>query len=215
MALSACTVAIPLSLWKQAVVTVRGLSSKQYRVAEARLRAAAQQTLPHEELALQVAQQLAPRTSQSVVLVTKPPIPDADHEPTLVQCMARGTMAWLPRGETSGSYLAAQGVDQALEIHVVSAALQGKDGINPPLAVCVEAKATLYRVRDGAELYACPVHYRSESRTFVEWADGDARLFRQELQRCYQQMGNCLVDQLVARRVLAPGRAEQPTLANK
>lgn len=212
--LSACAAAIPFSLWKQAAAAVCGLSAKQYRVAEAQLSAAAQQTRLHEELAVQVAQQLAPRTSQQVVLVSKPSNPEIDQEPTLLRCMARGTMAWLPRGETSGSYLAAQGVDTALEIHVVSAALKGKSGINPPLAVCIDAKATLFRVRDGAELYTCPIHYRSENRKFVEWAAGDARLFREELKRCYQQMGNSLVEQLVARRVLAPGRTHQPTIAN-
>jgi hypothetical protein len=212
--LSACAAAIPISLWKQAVAGMRGLSSKHYRRAEAQLSAAAQQTLPHEELAFQVAQQLAPRTSQAIALVRKPSIPEIDKEPTLMRCMARGTLAWLPSGETSRSYLATQGVDTALEIHVVSAALKGNNGINPPLAVCLEAEATLFRVRDGAELYSCPVQYRSESRKFVQWAAEDARLFREELKRAYQQMGNSLADQLVARKVLPLTPTQQPTLAH-
>jgi hypothetical protein len=40
--LSACAVAIPLSLWKQTVAAVRGVSSKQYLTAEAQLSAVAQ-----------------------------------------------------------------------------------------------------------------------------------------------------------------------------
>src|SRR5437899_5232013 len=182
--LSACAVAIPLSIWKQTVAAVRGVSSKQYHNAEAQLSAVARAGLPHEELAHQVAQQLAPRTAQPVVLVRKPPIAQTEDEATVMRCMARGTLAWLPPDQTPVSYLLAQGTDTALEIHVLSAALKGKSGINPPLAFCVEAQTTLYRVRDGAEIYSFPIFYRSEGRKFVDWAAHDAKLFRQELARC-------------------------------
>jgi hypothetical protein len=211
--LSACAAAIPLSLWKQTVAGIRGLSSKQYLSAESQLSAAAQAGFPHEELANQVAQQLAPRTAQPVVLVRKPPIAEAEDEPTVMRCMARGTLAWLPPGQTPAGYLAAQGNDTALEIHIVNAALKGKRGINPQLALCVEAQATLYRVSDGAEIYSFPILYRGEGRKFVDWAANDAKPFREELKRCYRQMGDALVDQLVARGVLAPSKAPQPTLA--
>jgi hypothetical protein len=211
--LSACAAAIPLSLWKQTVAAVRGLSSKQYQHAEAQLSAAARAGLPHEELANQVAQQLAPRTAQPVALVRKPPIAETEDESTVMRCMARGTLAWLPPGQTPTSYLEAQGTDSALEIHVLSAALKGKSGINPPLAVCVEAEATLYRVRDGAEVYSFPILYRSEGRKFVDWAANDAKLFREELNRCYQKMGDALVEKLVERGVLTPNKTPRPTLA--
>jgi hypothetical protein len=100
-----------------------------------------------------------------------------------------------------------------LEIHVVSASLKGKSGINPALAVCIEAQATLYRVRDGAEIYSCPILYRSEAHKFVNWAAKDAKLFRGELARCYRQMGDALVEQLAGSGILTPNKPPQPTLA--
>lgn len=212
---AACGVAIPMSLWKQTAAAVRGLSQKEYFAAEAQLSMAAQETLPHEELALEVVQQLAPRVTQPVALVRRPPVNQSDQDPELMHCLAHGTLARLPEGETPRSYLVSQGTATALEIHVVSAALEGKSGINPPLALCVEAQATLYRVSDGAELYSCPIQYKSESRKFVEWAAGDSKLFRQEVRRCYRQMGSVLVEALVDLRVLTPEKTPQPILANK
>ena len=103
----------------------------------------------------------------------------------------------------------------ALEIQVRSAALKGKGTVNASLALCVEAQATLFRAEDGAELYSCPVHYRSEERQFTQWAAHDAQLFRQELQRCYQDVGASIVDQLVARGLIAPDRAPHSIVAKQ
>jgi hypothetical protein len=87
--------------------------------------------------------------------------------------------------------------DTALEIRVVRAALTGKPGPNSPLALCVEAHATLVRSRDQQELYSCPVQYRSRERKFANWAAQDARQFRQELALCYGQMSAAIVQRLV------------------
>ncbi len=102
-----------------------------------------------------------------------------------------------------------------LEIRVRRAALVGADGVNPPLALCVEAEATLFRAKDGAELYSCPVHYRGEKRKFTEWAAKDARLFRQEVQRSYREISTIIVDQLTAQGLVPPGHAPQPILARE
>ena len=104
--------------------------------------------------------------------------------------------------------------ETALEIQVLSASLRGKEGINPRLALCVQAQATLWRVSDGRPLGCFPVHYRSTERKFVDWAAHDARRFRQELEQCYRALGRALVDQIVPPGLLVPDRAQQPTLAD-
>jgi hypothetical protein len=100
-----------------------------------------------------------------------------------------------------------------LEIRVLSAVLKGKDRVNPPLALCVEAQATLVRTQDGQELYSCPVHYRSAPRKFTEWGAHDAELFHQEMEKCSRELGGAIVDQLVSRRLITPDPAPYPTLA--
>jgi hypothetical protein len=70
----------------------------------------------------------------------------------------------------------------------------GNEGINPSLALCVEAEARWIRTRDGREVYACPIFYRSEQRKFTEWAAHDAQLFHEELQRSYRDVGAAMVE---------------------
>jgi hypothetical protein len=215
VALPAAAVATPISLWKQGAAMARGLSPKTVQEADAKLSEAANQTKPHQELAFQVARQLAPQTSQPVMLVRQPLPPGAEEDAALMQCAARGTLASLTGGQTASGYLLSQGADTALEIHVQSAVLGGDGGINPKLALCVEARATLLRSRDGQRLYSCPVQYRSQGRKFTEWAAQDAKLFRKELHKCYRDLSAAMVDRLVRRGVVPPDHKPQPTFAGK
>src|SRR5260370_21642785 len=126
-----------MSLWKQMAGAVRGLTSSRYRAADQLLTAAARETQPHQELAYQVALHLAPRTAQPVVLVKQYLPASPENETALRKCAAHGPLAWLPQGQTAENYLVGQGAETALEIHVLSAALTGQDGVNPPLALSV------------------------------------------------------------------------------
>jgi hypothetical protein len=63
----------------------------------------------------------------------------------------------------------------------------------------------LLRGDDGREMYSCPVHYCGPARKFTAWAANDAKLFREELQRCYGELSGTVIDQMVARRLIAPG----------
>jgi len=98
---------------------------------------------------------------------------------------------------------------------VIIAALSGAEGVNPSLALNVQAQATLYRVRDGVEMYRCPIKYRSKGFQFTEWAANDARLFRREMRACYEQMSQAVVDQLVLRGMVQPGQLPQEVFASK
>jgi hypothetical protein len=215
ISLPSIAAAIPVSLWKQGKAIVCGLTEREFSKADAQMTAAVRETRPHEDLANQVARQLEPRTSQPVMLVNKPLPPGGEEECAVMQCVARGTLAWLPEGQTPASYLAGQAVDTALEIQVVSATLVAKDGVNPPMALCVEAEARLLRARDSQEIYSCPIRYRSQERKYVQWAAHDAQLFRQELQACYCELGTIIVNQLVSRRLVAPDGAPYPIVAGK
>ena len=102
-----------------------------------------------------------------------------------------------------------------LEIHVDRAALAGDGGVNPPLAFCLEGRVTFVRVLDGAELYSCPVQYQSEKRSFTKWAAHDARLFREELERCYHDVGSAIADRVISRDRPGATTSPPPALANK
>jgi hypothetical protein len=213
VALPACAVATPISLWKQGAALVCGLSPRTIQDADAKLSKAANETKPHEALAFQVAQQLAPQISEPVMLVRQPLPPGGEEDAALMQFVSHGTLASLTGGQTAGGYLLSQGADTALEIHVQNAMLAGNEGINPKLALCVEARATLLRSRDGQQLYSCPVQYRSQGRSFTEWAAHDAKPFREELQKCYRGLAAAMVDQLVARGLVPHDRTPEPTFA--
>ena len=97
---------------------------------------------------------------------------------------------------------ASEGPGTILEVSVAALGLAGPVGVNPPLALVVEGCARLIRNEDGAELYALPpsgthpLVFVSPSRKFVEWAEQDARLFREELGRAYTTLAEKIVEEL-------------------
>src|SRR5262249_16683665 len=150
--------------------------------------AASHETQPNREVAEQVAMQITPHAAQPVLLVKNPLLRGGDFSPSPVVAP--------PPAERQA--------ETTLDIQVATAALEGDGGVNPALALCVEAEARLIRLSDGAELYSCPVHYRSEQRKFTRWAAHDAQQFRQELQRCYREVSATIVNDLVARGFVSP-----------
>lgn len=204
--LSACTAAIPMSLWKQTVGMVCGMTEKQFRDADAKLTAAAHEVQPQLELAQEVSVQLAPRAAQRVVLV---------KEPVAIGQLSRNTATTSERVVRLATSTVPGDLRTVLEIQVGRAALTGAGGVNPSLALCVEAEATLLRVEDGLELYRCPVHYRGEKRKFDQWAASDARLFREELQQCYREVSRTIVARLVDEEIVTPERGPRSILAKQ
>ena len=213
VAVPASVAVIPLSMWKQGVALVRGVSAGKVQAAEAKLSEAAMGVKPHQALALQVAQQLAPHTSQPVMLVKDPLESGTGTDAVLRQPASRGMAARLPAGLTPVSHTVSQPPGTVLQIHVEQAALTGPEGVNPKVAFCIEAQATLVRSCDGRQLGSWPVKYRSERRKFTAWAANDARLFQAEQQQCWRELGSTIVDQLVARGLVPPDRRPQATLA--
>jgi hypothetical protein len=191
--------AVPGGIWKQIVAVVRGRSERRVHAEEQQLLAAAVIGKPTVLLANQVAQQLAPNTSQPVLLAVDPSPYDPAAPPNLV-LYPTGR----PKPELVQTRFRTPPPGTALEIHVLNAELSGKEGINPPLALRFEAKATLYRTADGRQLYSCPVFYRSTERPFKVWASAKGQLFYDELSRAYADMGNAIARQLLSQGVVAP-----------
>ena len=199
--LMAMTTAIPMSLYGQTKGVVRGLSNKRFRSADARLTTAAQPARPPQQIAKQVAKTLSLETSQTVVLVEEPLPWGDEHDLASIQRALQSARTGVLHPQLVEDKPPQQGcleTDLALEIHLVSAALEGKEGINPPLAVCVELKAQLVRLIDGQELYTCVLQYRSREHSFTQWAAKDARLFHKELEQCYQLLSRTVVNNLTS-----------------
>jgi hypothetical protein len=210
--LTACAVAIPLSVFGQTEAIIRGLSPAKLKEADAKMTAAVRETKHHEEIAAVVAQQLAPHLAGPVMLVERP-APTRRNGLAGMVTNARRVPVSLAGFRPVANDSRGRGADVALDIHVVNAALKGDDGINSPLALCIEAEARWIRTSDGQEVYSCPVSYRSEKHKYTEWAAHDAQLFREELQRSYREVGTAMGDHLVSRQIIVPERAPPPTLA--
>ncbi len=180
------------------VGAAKGVPLAKFAQADRVLSQAVFESNLQEGLRKQILRHAQERTARSIVLVQKPFPAGAEQEFRQMACVMAGTLAWLPRGQSARDYLANQGIDTILEIQLLHPGLKGKGGINPSLALCVEVRASLLRVRDGAELYSFPVKYRSRPRKFTTWAANSAGPFREELERCYQTVSERIADQLFA-----------------
>jgi hypothetical protein len=209
----ACLAAVPVGLWEQAAVLVRGVPSGELEAADARLRKAARQAQPEAALAKEMARVLAPETAEPVMLARADALSPSQATPVWVKCAAGGPAGEKANGQSASHLPGSEPPEISLEIRVSQAALSGKPGINPPLALRVQAQATLVRARDGQELYSCPVQYRSTERKFTDWAAHDARLFRQELDQCYRQMAASLAERLVNGGLVPANRIPADVLA--
>jgi len=101
------------------------------------------------------------------------------------------------------------GADTILEVSVRKlrfASYQG--GVDPRVALLIEARTRLIRAGDGAELYAETVEYRGSSYMFPLWAAEEARVFRDELKRASVS----LAESIVALLGLPPTAPETPTV---
>jgi len=196
--------AVPFSLWKQGAALVHGFSPRRARAVEASLSEASKQARPSEELSYQVAQQLAPQTSQKVMLVRDPLRSGTEETTALMWHESRATPVTLRRGQSADEDPVGSSSGTSLELSVQKVALTGPGGSNSKVALYVEAQATLLPAQGGQQLYSCPLRYRSRERKLTEWAANDARLFREELQHCYDELGQAIAGRLVNRRLVAP-----------
>lgn len=191
VSLLALGAAIPVGIYKQASASINGLTEAELISADQKVRVAINQSRAHEAIALVVADQLTRHTSQTVVLISPQQATGYPSERGLIQAVARDSQM-------------SQRMTKAMVIHVTRAVLKGDGGANPPLALHLEATATVLRTSDGQVLYECPVSYVGRGRKYVEWSNQEAKLLREEMASCYHELGRTIVTQLITRKVLPP-----------
>jgi len=208
ISLMSIAVAVPVSIWNQGVEAVMRVSPKTVRQSSDNLRRAAQAAHLEEQVAFEVAQNLAPQTTQPLLLVSGPlpiggdlKLPEPDSDSPGRQFVSRRSSATRLAGA-------------AIQIRITQAALCGEGEYNPRLSLSVKGEADLVRLSDGVKLCTFPMEYRSESYRYTKWAANDASLFRKELKRGYSELGKALANHLVTRGIVPPERSKSPLLAD-
>jgi hypothetical protein len=163
---------------------VAGVPQHRLLTADDALDRAIAESDMQEQLRTQVRKLVGERSDGRVVLVKKPLPEGVGPEFARLSCVRCGTLAWLPKGQSAQTYLTSQGIDTALEIQILNSGLNGNGVVNPSLALSFDVRASLIRVRDERELASVPLKYRSKKHKFTAWAANDARLLREEIQRC-------------------------------
>ncbi|MBI5236647.1 MAG: hypothetical protein HY886_10430 [Deltaproteobacteria bacterium] len=82
----------------------------------------------------------------------------------------------------------AKGIDTVHEITVRQFGLKGTGQVQPDLALFMTLQARVVRTVDNAVLFNRTYDYHGDKHKFAEWAANDARLFKEEFDRCYQRM---------------------------
>ncbi|MBI3813707.1 MAG: hypothetical protein HY279_04475, partial [Nitrospinae bacterium] len=86
------------------------------------------------------------------------------------------------------SNLKEKGIVTVHEITVKQFGLKGEGKINPDLSLYMILKARLVNLTNNTELFKNTFTCEGERHKFAEWAVNDALLFRQEFERCYQNL---------------------------
>jgi hypothetical protein len=179
--------AIPVGFWDQTV----GVITKQLHESPDRLTAnlhdVAARSHFEEHLADEVARRLQ---AQGVGPVQRT---DDPAYRALVDPTTENSSKAPDQGSPAGS-------KTSLELQVVSTRLVGKLPHGRTRALSVDIQATVIRTSDGQELYSLPIRYLSKERKLKDWADADAKLFRQELEECTHEAAQSLAQELSTHR---------------
>jgi len=90
--------------------------------------------------------------------------------------------------------LRALGYDTVLELSVISTGLTGGDGADPPLMFFMDARARLINTEDVSVRFDKVFRYGNGQMTFGQWAEDNAREFRNELGRAVEYIASHAVD---------------------
>ncbi len=82
----------------------------------------------------------------------------------------------------------AKGIDTVHEITVRQFGLKGSGQVQPDLALFMTLQARVVKAADNTVLFNWTYDYHGDEHKFAEWAGNDARLFKEEFDRCYQRM---------------------------
>jgi len=86
-------------------------------------------------------------------------------------------------------------VDSVLHVKVNSVELEGGSGIDPKVSLCMTASTKLINAQNGVEIYSGEFEYKGKSRKFTAWAADNAKLLREELENCFNDLSERIVDE--------------------
>lgn len=85
-------------------------------------------------------------------------------------------------------------IDSVFEITVNKAGFEDGKGSDPAIAFAMDAITRLIHVQDGKEVYSRTFTFKTRARRLAVWADDNARLLQEELERCYGDLAERIVE---------------------
>ena len=98
--------------------------------------------------------------------------------------------------------LAATGIETIIEIRLLGVSLSSPHGPKAPLNLNAHVRIRVVRAQDGHDILLDYLSYAGTPRRFVEWGSDDARPYRDELQRCVDNLAHEIVTQIFVRQEL-------------
>ncbi len=95
-----------------------------------------------------------------------------------------------------------RGIDMVLELNVKGGGFKEGKGKNPLIAFFMKVHTRLIRTTDGREIYSREFEYKSQTHNAADWLDTDARLLREEIDHCFNELPKQIVDELFRKKSL-------------
>jgi hypothetical protein len=93
-----------------------------------------------------------------------------------------------------------EGIDTVLELNVKGTGFKEGRGENPLIAYFMKVQTRLIRTKDGREIYSREFEYKSSKHLSADWIDRDARLTRAEIDHCFNEFPQQIVEELFRER---------------
>jgi hypothetical protein len=190
---AACAAAVPMGLWEQTVGAIGRRSQNDLSVAGGMVEEMIWKKPIQQDLANDIAQALAPQTSQPVILRKLPSTSGQEDGPIRISPVNN-----LPFEVTQSP------PETVLEVHVEKVELCGTHGSSRRPDLSLEGEVTLVRVSDGQELCTWPVRYRSARQGIGDWSANGGSLLERELKQCSSQIARALARELLVDGYVAP-----------
>lgn len=99
--------------------------------------------------------------------------------------------------EVRYSELKQKGITTVLEVQVLDLGIKETEyAFTPPLAMFMQTKARLIRVAENEVLHEHIFKYETEPRSYTEWAEDDAKLFREAIHSAYGHMADDIISEV-------------------
>jgi hypothetical protein len=97
-----------------------------------------------------------------------------------------------------------RGIHTVLELNTRSGGFKEGRGENPLVALFMKVQIRLIRTKDGREIYSREFEYKSSKYSSADWFDMDARLFREEIDNCFEELARQIVEDVFGGRPPIP-----------